>query len=280
MRSEQTLALEFASAHPIEAADVLSQLPPEDRLRFISENSPDIVASLFRLMDPTTVSDDLANAENPNACEIVARLPMEIAAVLLRRLKEEKRAMILTGLPEAFQERLKFLLHYRENSVGASMDTQVLTFFDDLDIKNAVELISTQPKYVLFYIPVIDRQHRFIGVVGIRELMLAPPTAPLESIMEPGIATLSPESDLETIASHQGWMIFHELPVVDRNGVFLGVLSHRVLRRLQIEAEESDSSDHLVDTGRALGELYWLGISALAKGASSIVSSVKDKKGH
>jgi magnesium transporter len=279
VRTEQFLALEFTLAHPLEAADLLAKLSTEDRLQFFEENPPELAARLFQLMDPSTVADDLENTSDARASGIISQLPLEIASVLLRRLKEEKRSTILTGLPDPFKEKLSILLRFPENSAGALMDPQVLTFFQDSTVKEAVDQISTRPKYVLFYVPVVDRQQKLAGVVSIQELMLAPPTASLKSILEAGVPVLSPSSDFDTITSHPGWKIYHDLPVVDRNDVFLGVLTHRVLRQLAAEREPSGHSAHLIDAGKALGELYWLGISALAKGASSLVGSDRNKKG-
>ncbi len=56
-----------------------------------------------------------------------------------------------------------------------------------------------------------------------------------------------------------------ELPVVDSEGVFIGVVSRSVSEHI---AQDKKKQDHSVlDTGRALGELYLIGLSGLLGGS-------------
>jgi hypothetical protein len=93
--------------------------------------------------------------------------------------------------------------------------------------------------------------------------------------MHTGIGKLVPNANSETILAHPDWRIYHELPVVDQAGVFLGLISYQVVRRLEEEVHENARSTPLSDAGKALGELYWVGMSAFLKGAASVMKPEK-----
>jgi len=78
----------------------------------------------------------------------------------------------------------------------------------------------------------------------------------------------------EAMLVYPDWQIYHDLPVVNENGIFLGIVDYRTIRRLENELRTGKTGiQH--DTGKALGELYWLGLSAFFKGAASAVNPDK-----
>ena len=87
------------------------------------------------------------------------------------------------------------------------------------------------------------------------------------------MSQLLADSRREAILSHPGWQVFPDLPVVDARGRILGMLSYRILLHLESEVGEPASGRALSGASKALGELYWLGISAFVRGTSSILAS-------
>jgi hypothetical protein len=73
------------------------------------------------------------------------------------------------------------------------------------------------------------------------------------------------------ILAHPGWRRFHALPVVDRDAVLLGAIRYQTFRGLEDAARDQSRRADAVTTVFALGELYWLGLSGLLDGLSSVV---------
>jgi Mg/Co/Ni transporter MgtE len=122
---------------------------------------------------------------------------------------------------------------------------------------------------------VINREQILLGLVNIRELMVSEPETRVASVMHSGIGKLLPNANRITILAHPDWRIYHELPIIDQTGVFLGLISYQTVRRLKDEVQESHRSRPLYDAGKALGELYWVGMSAFFKGAASFMNPEK-----
>jgi len=128
------------------------------------------------------------------------------------------------------------------------------------------------PKHLYYHIPVTDRVHHFLGMTDTRELMLAEADRHVSALTPAGLGQLAPTLSKQGILSHPEWQLDHELPVVDENGVFLGVIDYQTLRRLEIEVQAERVGGSVDAAGKVLGELYWIGLSAFFKGATSIVN--------
>ncbi len=272
MSSEQVLAHRFAKAHPTDVAKRLEVLATPDVAAFLEILHPGLAAKILQLMMPLKAIAVLDRLEIKKTAEIVTEIPVEIGAVLLGRLKPSKRAALFDKLPDEISKSLELLLHYSENTAGALMNPQTFSLFDDLTAKEALALILKNPKHLYYHIPVTDRAQHFLGMTDTRELMLAEADRHVSVLTHAGVGQLSPTLSRQGILSHPDWQLYHELPVVDENGLFLGVIDYQTLRRLEMEAQAEQAGGPAHDAGRVLGELYWIGLSAFFKGAASIVN--------
>lgn len=269
MSYEKSLSIEFTKAHLMDAVRILERLPIEETASFLVEIPPALAADVSKWMEPIVVSRCLAVMDSRPAAEIITRLSMEIAAILLRRMEQWKREAILRQLSSEIVESFEKVLSFPEESVGALMNPQVFTLLEDITVREASKKILRQPKHVLYYIFVVTRQHQFVGSTNIRELMLAKPNEPISSIMHTGVSRVSPYLHRDAMLAHPGWRESHDLPVVDEKGIFLGAVSYPTIRRLESYSKESAQIEPLVDASIALGELYWIGLSAFFKGATT-----------
>jgi magnesium transporter len=273
--SVQRLSKEFIKEHSLDAAKILETLPVEGTVKFLKEIPPDLAAKVSDLMPPFMVAQCLEHMDDKMAALIIEKFSVEVATALLRRVKKSKRLAILEVLPDDSKKSLGLVLKFSEHTAGALMDPQVFTLFDDISVKEAIKDIRNNPQHVFYHIPVISREQILLGLVNIRELMISEPESLVASVMHTGIGKLLPSANRETILAHPDWRNYHELPVVDQTGLFLGLISYQVVRRLESEVQESVRSASLSDTGKALGELYWVGMSAFLKGAASVMKPEK-----
>jgi magnesium transporter len=275
MDSVQRLSQEFIREHPLDAVRILEQLPFKETVQFLNEIPTDLVLKFSSLMPPIMFAKCLEHMDDKRAAVIIEKLSIEVAASLLRRVEESKRLAIFKVLPDNVIKPLSVVMKYPENTAGALMDPQVFTLFEDVPVKEALRHISNNPEHVFYHIPVINREQIFLGLVNIRELMISEQALPVESVMQTGIGTLLPNANRETILAHPDWRLYHELPVVNQIGGFLGLISYQVVRRLEDEVQKSARSAPLSDAGKALGELYWVGLSSFLQGAASIMNPEK-----
>jgi magnesium transporter len=75
------------------------------------------------------------------------------------------------------------------------------------------------------YIYVIDENERLIGVISLRDILLADPRSPLSEVMETKLKSVTPETDDMVVAEIISKYNLVALPVVDAENILLGVVS-------------------------------------------------------
>ena len=269
----------FIRAHSAEAARVLENCPLDDLVAFFEGTPPELATSLFNTMESSIAVACLERMPAAEAGSALGGLPADRAAHLVRRMKQETKAAVLKALPGDFTRHLNRLLRYREETAGALMDSLVFTVPPEISASEALDRMQTSPARVLYYLYAVGRDQTLAGVVSLRELLGADEGRSVASIMRREVMFLRAEDSLASVLVHPSWMDFHTLPVLDEQGLFAGALRHKTLCHL---AGRSDRLLRPGQAGAALGELYRIGLSALAKsalGAEDPVSSVADRPG-
>jgi magnesium transporter len=271
MESELMLAVEFMKNHPTDAARILESIPAEEGALFLREVPATVAGGVVRVMDSVHAAAVLAPLAAEEASAIVKELPMECGAVLLRRVGEELQRSIVEALPSDVRDPLERILRYAEGTVGALMDPEVLVLPSDISVEDALRRIREHPEHMMSYIYVVDREGFLRGCVSIRELMRAGQDAEVSAVMRADVVRLTAGLNREAIVTHTGWGEFHALPVVDEKGFFLGAIHYETLRELERKKREESGVEPLAGAGRALGELFWVGMSGLIRGTLAAV---------
>ncbi|MFI3290778.1 MAG: magnesium transporter [Opitutales bacterium] len=199
---------------------ILRKLPEERASEVVAEMTPEDSAEL------------LSEMRESRAASLLNEMELDDAADLVAELDEEDRDRILDCLektqPET-AETVRELLEYDPDSAGGIMNPEFLVAQASLSIDEAIELIrTTKDSYNnLQYLYVVNSQGVLVGVVAMRDLVLAPKSTTLEKIMNANlIGLLSPNMDKELVAQIMADTNFPTLPVIDEAGVPLGIVTH------------------------------------------------------
>jgi magnesium transporter len=267
MDLEGELARGVLEAHPDQAARLLEGLGPADVADLLAKADPELAAGVLRRMASPAAARVLAELPRERAAHVLIELPVEVAAPCLRSLAEAIRQPLLSALPESRARALASLLRFRPGTAGALMDPEVLALAMDLTQKEAMARVREAAESARYNVYVVDREQRLVGVVNLRELMLARPAASLESIMHSEVHRLRADNDRQAIVSNPAWREVHALPVVDAHGVYLGALRYRAFRALEEElhAPRSEAGQ----TARVLGDLFRTGALSVLETVAS-----------
>jgi Mg/Co/Ni transporter MgtE len=262
------LARLFAQEHPQETAHVLEGLDLAEVRAFLEPMPAPAVAEVLGSMEGFMAARCLEEMEAELAGAALEHMPLERAAWLLRRLDGEQCTALVASLPAAIRQPLEQLLRYPEGTAGALMNPRVFTLPADIAVQEALRRVQAHSSEAMYYLYVVGPEQELVGVVTMRELMVAEPGSRLEEIMRTHPLRLSADMSLAAVLVHPGWLEFHALPVVDEQGRLVGALRNKKLRRLKSE-EAGRRADGVEAAGAALGELYRIGLSALFKGTTS-----------
>ena len=263
MEAEYLVSQMFIKAHPQEAARLLESLPIEETVSFLADTSVDTAAQVIALMGLSAAIQCLKLLEPKQSGDILKTFHLDTMAVLCRRLTPLERDPILNVLPNDIKTPLNMRLSFPEGSAGALMDPQVLTLSPDLPASIALERVRKYADQAMYYLYVVNENQKLVGVLNVRELMLAPPNALISSLMHTHLEKLSVQASYQTILEHTGWQKVHAIPVVDNADIFVGTIRYETLRRIEQDVRTHLSTDGIQTVGTALGELYRIGLSGL-----------------
>ncbi|KAA3662106.1 MAG: magnesium transporter [Calditrichaeota bacterium] len=268
MSSDRIILENFITHHAADAARILEQLRIDETVAFLQEIPNELAMAIFNHLEHYTAVKSLELIGPEKSAAIVEKLPLQVVSVFLRRLNPELRKAILNLVTEKIAVPLRRLLGYPAESAGALADPLVLALPEDISIKEALRRVQKRPEKALYYLYILSRDHILTGVLTLRELMLARPTATISSVMHRSVVRLSAELDFGAILNHPAWQDKHALPVVDKSGILLGAIDYKTLRRIEKGSERKRLPQHALNASIALGELYTIGLSGLVRSAT------------
>lgn len=284
---------QFFEQDPILAAHSLETMEEELAVSVLAALPSTRVAEIFTLLQPELAAKLLQHLSEEQLSTIVPKLNAEQGAALFLRLSEEERRHLLDRLPEKSKLQIQEVLTYPENSAGRIMNTDFLSFHSDIKVKNAIQRIRlmARKKHTASYAYVVDKENHLVGVMNMRDLMLAPGDATLESVMRKEVFMVNCFMDREPLAEEFSKRRYFAAPIVDHDNHLLGVVkAEQLLEDVQEEATEDlqkmfgAGGDERVFSPMSFSlrkRLPWLHVNlATAFLAGSVVALFKDVIGQ
>jgi magnesium transporter len=118
------------------------------------------------------------------------------------------------------------MISYPEGTVGRIMTTDLLALSPEITAQGAIDKIRERGELeTFFYLYVVDEAGKLIGVVPIRNLVVAPPGRPLKDMMIADPIRAEVSVDQEEAARIVSKYDLLALPIVDRDGRLLGLIT-------------------------------------------------------
>ncbi len=275
MNADVRLASVFLEAHPEVASKILESMPPEDAGEILAAVPTEIAGTALHHMLPTSSARCVAHLPAPVLGKLLERMPIQAGASLLRHFSASSRESVMTHLSPARLAALRMLLHYPANTVGAWMEAQVLTLPEDCSVSDALAWIGHE--YDVFpRVYVVDRNRRVRGAVRHSALLKDEAGGPLAPLVERSDVLWARES-IAQAHSRDIWDIESDAPVVNRQGEFVGILTHSALRRglrntVNVRTEEVSGAGD----ANELMELFMLGLDEAWKSLNDLIRSTRE----
>ena len=213
--------------HPADLAAVISQMPAKDRIDFYESLDLKVAAEALHELEPTTQTEIIGKIDPDHAVDILELMPPDEAADVLGDLPAPKAQKLIALMNQEDAEEVKDLLTHTEDTAGGLMTTEFLTFSPDLTAGETIEILRRESADVetIYYVYVVDQNERPIGVLSLRELIVAEPQTCLSEIMNTRVKTVRPETHQTEVAEVMSKYNLIAIPVVDRDQKMLGVVT-------------------------------------------------------
>ena len=221
---EQAVAY-LRTLHPADAAEVLASLDAERQSALIALLEPQEVADIFEQMDEDEAAEVADRLDVEDAADVLDEMEPDMAADLLGELEPEQAEAILEQMDEA--DAVAPLLAHDEDTAGGIMNLPPPSLRRQMTVAEAYKFLQThyQDASEMYYLYVLDRNGRLIGVVNLRSLVLANLDQTVEEIMQRDVVTVPVEMDQEDVAQLFARYDLLALPVVDGEHRLVGIVT-------------------------------------------------------
>ncbi|MBT9155914.1 MAG: Magnesium transporter MgtE [Firmicutes bacterium] len=249
------LEVVLANLLPADIAEIISLLDQEDRVSLFAHLSSDLGARVFEHLEPREQRPLLSALGATRAKQILGDMHSDDIADFVGELHPEQAKAVLSLMPHKDAQEIRELLVYPESSAGGLMIKEFLTLEQDRTVDAAIAAIreNALTNESMYYV-YVTLQNKLVGVVSLRELILASPEAPLKEIMEDNVIAVSPTTDQEDVARLLSKYDFLALPVVDRQNMILGLVT--IDDVLDVLSEEATEDISMLGGSQPLEEPY------------------------
>jgi magnesium transporter len=231
--------------------EMLRTATPDRVLRFIGKSHPADIALLFKELEPAEVRnlfeilftarraestlkelppellpDILALIDDERVARMIVRADPDDAVTFIDALPEERRDGVMSLLDPKRRDEVRELINYPEGTVGRIMNTDFMALAPTITAQGAIDKIRERGELeTFFYLYVVDEANKLVGVVPIRNLVIAPPHRTLREMMiaEPVRADvfMDQEEAARLVAKYE----LLALPIVDEAGHLEGIIT-------------------------------------------------------
>ena len=234
---------------PHEAARRLEAMPPAEIGELIAAQPPHAVVRAWAALAPDVARAVLQCVPDALGRYLLTEAEPGASAAVLAQLDAPERNRRLAALDNQIAAELRELLQYPDASAGRLMDANVSPLRTGMSVTDALARLRTLKRRGLRELFVVDDEGRLTGRVEIHDLAVADLERPLHEITRPLLAAVQ---DLDPRAYVVAVLQQHpitELPVVNLDGRFVGVIRQAALMSA-VEQETSADIQTMVGVSR------------------------------
>lgn len=213
--------------HPADIAEIISQVSRKEGASFFKGLDVETAAEALSELQPDVQAAIITGMDTDKAADIIEEMPPDEAADVLSDLPVDKAKEILEHIEKEEAEDIQELLSHEEDTAGGLMTNDFISYHPDISVREAIEKFRKYAEDVetVYYIYLIDAEEKLLGVVSLRELLLAPLDATLSDIMETKLKTVTPDADEVEVAEIISKYNLVAIPVIDAEGFILGIVT-------------------------------------------------------
>lgn len=219
----------FLELHNYDQAQFYEKVGPDIRKVIYQFLSPQEMASIFESieLDDDEYEHFLKEMDTSYAAQMMSYMYTDDVVDVLNELDEDHRDSFLQMMDSETVEEINELLGYEEYTAGSIMTTEYVSVLENSTVRSAMTVLRKEaPKAeTIYYVFVVDSNHRLTGVVSLRDLIIADENTLIRDIMSSRVVFVNAKDDQEEIAQIFKDYDFLAVPVVDANQELQGIIT-------------------------------------------------------
>ncbi len=223
----------FNTLPRIKAEELFLNFTTNDQYEILKKFGAAEKRSWLRLLEP----DD--------AADVIQKFPLKDREALLSLIDHDTRQDILA------------LLAYKADIAGGLMNSRFISVRADVEVDIAIRYLRAEtstPVSASHYIYALDADHKLIGVVSFRDMLLAPRDALVSDIMKKDVITLQENLPEDQVSETFARTRLSAIPVVDDTFHIKGIVTLDDV--VQVVQEKATEEIQKLGGSEALDEPY------------------------
>ncbi len=237
-----------------EKALALSRVSSEDQARLLAILGPEESAHLVDTMSDAQATEIIEDLPAAQAAAIVDQLPSDEQADLLAGLDERDAQDILDQMEPEEASDARRLLEYRGDTAGGLMISEYLSYASSCTVGDVTHDIREHrveyADYNIQYVYVTDDREHLVGVLRLRDLLLARDSENVKAVMIEDPHRVDAETPRDRLNRIFDEYAFLGIPVVDEKGKLVGVVERAAIA----EAMSEEATRQFLSVSGLVGE--------------------------
>lgn len=204
-----------------------SELNETERLIFFRLLPKELASDVFVEFDSDTQEELIKAFTDTELKAVINDMFMDDAVDVIEEMPANVVKRILKNSDPENRKQINELLEYPEDSAGSIMTTEFISLSAKMTIEAAFDKIRKTGvnKETIYTCYVTDDKKHLIGVVTVKDMLLAGVTETIENVMDTNLVTVETLEDKEQVAMKLSKYDFLALPVVDKEGCIVGIVT-------------------------------------------------------
>ena len=223
--------------------DLFLPMEPADIALLLEEAGGEQMPLLYRLLPKELAAEVFVELEsdsqemlingfsNTELKEVLDELYLDDAVDIVEEMPASVVIRILDKATPEMRKSINEILQYPEDSAGSIMNMEFLSLKKDMTVEDAFKRIrriggELETINILY---VTDPTRHLLGVLSVRDLLLAEEDDLIEEIMDPNVVSVNTMDDKEDVAQALSKYDFLAMPVVDKEERLVGIVTVDVI---------------------------------------------------
>lgn len=242
---------QFLDLHPQDQALYFMEADRSECLEIVAQADPELIANFFEHLEAEDAAVVFAEYDINRIVEIINEMNADDVTRIFREVDPLTRNRYLSLLDKIHAEQIREILQYDEDTAGGIMEKSFFYIKSKHTVKRAKEVLIEQAHEVanISYLYILSPRFELLGVVSLKELLLADSGELITDIMTTDLKTVDVNSDVITAAALVRDYDFIALPVVNELNLMQGIITvDDIIDVISDEARENIEQISGVDT--------------------------------
>lgn len=243
IQNPEVVRQELEGVRPEDLAEAFQRMEVEEGLAVLQQLEADLAADVLVELPTEIARAYLSELPDTTLAHYLDILPMDDALDLREELPMERFEALLELIPDEDALEIRRLMQYPEDSAGRLMTEDFLEVGPEETMADVLQRIRETPEEeyeMVNEIYVLDPARHLLGVFTLREAIRADPDNTAADTMNEDVVSVMADVSGEEVAREISRYGLYAMPVLDRRGRMLGIVTVDDAQEVLEQAETED----------------------------------------